>query len=84
MWKKLDQESSDAEKVDSDARDEQKNNLSGDDIADITANSDGPFDKDECNRKIKKLKDLVEKKKKTRDFKATLNKKEKKRKENQA
>ena len=65
----LDHELSDAENVNSDPRDEQKNNLSDDDVEDITAHSD----KDECHRRIKKLKDVVEKKEETRDSKATLN-----------
>ena len=59
----LDHELSDAEKVNSDPRVEQKDNLS-DDVEDITAHSDAPSDKDECYRRIKKLKDVVEKKKK--------------------
>ena len=74
----LDHELSDAENVNSDPRDEQKNNLSDDDVEDITAHSDVPTDKDECHRRIKKLKDVVEKKVETRDSKATLNRKEKK------
>ena len=60
----LDYEFRDAENVNSDPKDEQKNNLSDDDVEDITAHSDAPTDKDECHRRIKKLKDVVEKKKK--------------------
>ena len=60
----LGHELSDAEKVNSDPRDEQKDNLSDDDVEDITAHSDAPSDKDECHRRIKKLKDVVKKKKK--------------------
>ena len=77
MEDELDQKGSDAENVNSDLRDEQKNDLSADD-ADIATNSDAPSDKDECHRKIKKLKDLVKKKEETRDSKATLNQKDKK------
>ena len=74
----LDQKGSDGENVNSDPRDEQKNNLSADDDADITTNSDAHSDKGECHRKIKKLKDLVKKKEETRHSKATLNRKDKK------